>query len=50
MTKALFLVINITIVELEEYRHCKNIDPATLLPKNYHEYLNVKKNVALDRY
>lgn len=47
MTKAFSLAINITTAELEEYHRCKNVDPATLLPENYHEYLDVFSNQAV---
>lgn len=41
MTQALSLATNTTTEELEEYRRRKNVDPATLLPKRYHEFLDV---------
>ncbi len=41
MEKEIHLANSITEEELELYRQRKNIDPATKLPKQYHEYLDV---------
>ena len=41
MTQALSLARNTITEELEEYCRCKNVNPATLLPKRYHEILDV---------
>ena len=40
MKKELHLSVTITPEELEAYRQSKNIDPATLLPERYQEYLH----------
>ena len=41
MTQALFLATNTTSEELEEYCRCKNVNPATILPKRYHQFLYI---------
>lgn len=41
MNKALSLVINTITVKLKEYYFGKDGDPAILLPKRYHEYLDI---------
>ena len=41
MEKELHLVISTTQEELELYRERKNVDPATKLPKQYYDYLDV---------
>lgn len=46
--QALSCTINTTIEELEEYCYCKNIDPATLLSKKYHEWLDVFLKKEID--
>ena len=40
MEKELHLSATITSEELEAYWQSKNIDPATLLPEQYQEYLH----------
>ena len=40
MEKELHLSATITPEELEAYQQSKNIDPATLLPERYQEYLH----------
>ena len=41
MNQELHLASAITQEELQAYRDNKNVDPALLLPKSYHEYLDV---------
>ena len=41
MKKELYLSATTTSEELEAYQQSKNIDPATLLPERYQEYLHV---------
>lgn len=41
MIRALFLATNIITKELKEYCHHKNVDPATLLSKRYHKFLDI---------
>ena len=41
MNKALTLATAVTREELDAYRESKNVDPAPLLPKQYHEFLDV---------
>ena len=41
MNKELVLQTTVTQEELEEIRRRKNVDPATILPKQYHDYLDV---------
>ena len=40
MEKELHLSATITPEELEAYQQSKNVDPATLLPERYQEYLH----------
>ena len=41
MNMELTLATTVTQTELDEIRERKNVDPATLLPKQYHDYLDV---------
>ena len=49
MEKELHLIVIITQKELELYQQSKNVDPATILLSQYHDYLNIffKKNIDI---
>ena len=41
MEKELHLTVIITQEKLELYQQSKNVNPATILPLQYHDYLNI---------